>query len=105
MPPPRGGGALYSHLNDVSHASSPHSQGGPQAAQNSANNTQNGANLTPQEQLLAGEDLGLDPENDPVVFTTDYGLDIRWHMAGEYTGGNKVILESGVKFAGYAYIT
>ncbi|MBR2052853.1 MAG: hypothetical protein IJ959_01720, partial [Clostridia bacterium] len=26
--------------------------------------------LTPQEKLLAGTGLGLDPENDPVVFTT-----------------------------------
>ncbi|MBR2433775.1 MAG: hypothetical protein IKB21_04165, partial [Clostridia bacterium] len=63
-----GGGALYSHLNDASHASTPHSQGGVHATQNSANN---GANLTPQEQLLAGTGLGLDPKNDPVVFTTD----------------------------------
>lgn len=36
--------------------------------------------LTPQEQLLAGT-LDLDPENDPVVFTTDYGLEIKWHMS------------------------
>lgn len=34
--------------------------------------------LTPQEQLLAGN-LELDPENDPVVYTTDYGLDIKFH--------------------------
>ncbi|MBR3790609.1 MAG: hypothetical protein IKK20_02265 [Clostridia bacterium] len=78
MPPPRGGGALYSHLNDASHASTPHSQGGVHATQNSANN---GANLTPQEQLLAGTGLGLDPKNDPVVFTTDYGLEIKSHNA------------------------
>ena len=26
--------------------------------------------------------LGLDPENDPVVFTTDYGLEIKSHDAG-----------------------
>ncbi|MFQ6749226.1 MAG: hypothetical protein ACLRFR_00090, partial [Clostridia bacterium] len=36
--------------------------------------------LTPQEKLLAGT-LELDPENDPVVYTTDYGLEIKWHMA------------------------
>ena len=40
-------------------------------------NTSAGA-LTPQEQLLAGT-LNLDPENDPVVFTTDYGLEIKSH--------------------------
>ncbi|MBO5309911.1 MAG: hypothetical protein J6A98_01750, partial [Clostridia bacterium] len=37
--------------------------------------------LTPQEKLLAGT-LALDPENDPVVFTTDYGLEIKSHDAG-----------------------
>ncbi|MBO5310095.1 MAG: hypothetical protein J6A98_02720, partial [Clostridia bacterium] len=58
-----GGGALYSHLNDSSHASSPHSQGGPQAAQNSANNAQNGL-ITPQD-------------NDPVLFTTQSGVEIK----------------------------
>ncbi|MFQ6749907.1 MAG: hypothetical protein ACLRFR_03635 [Clostridia bacterium] len=37
--------------------------------------------LTPQEQLLAGTGLGLDPENDPVVYTTDYGLEIKYANA------------------------
>ncbi|MBR2433746.1 MAG: hypothetical protein IKB21_04015, partial [Clostridia bacterium] len=37
--------------------------------------------LTPQEKLLAGT-LELDPENDPVIFTTDYGLEIKLHDAG-----------------------
>ncbi|MBO5310332.1 MAG: hypothetical protein J6A98_03955, partial [Clostridia bacterium] len=96
-----GGGALYSHLNDSSHASTPHSQGGPQAAQNSANN---GANLTPQEQLLAGTGLGLDPENDPVVFTTDYGLEIKSHNVGEVPvsvndpSGNGTVTVSNTKW-------
>ena len=27
--------------------------------------------------------MGLDPENDPVVFTTDYGLEIKSHNVGE----------------------
>ena len=89
-----GGGALYSHLNDSSHASTPHSQGGPQAAQNSANNALNGA-LSPQEQLLAGTGLGLDPENDPVVFTTSSGLEIKYANA-ELTNTN---------LAGYTYFT
>ena len=38
--------------------------------------------LTPQEQLLNGT-LNLDPENDPVIFTTDYGLEIKSHNVGE----------------------
>ncbi|MFQ6749839.1 MAG: hypothetical protein ACLRFR_03245, partial [Clostridia bacterium] len=60
--------------------------------------------LSPQEQLLAGT-LELDPENDPVIYTTDYGLDIRWHMAGLPANSADMLppLESG-KFPGYAYI-
>ena len=38
--------------------------------------------LTPQEQLLNGT-LNFDPENDPVIFTTDYGLEIKSHNVGE----------------------
>ena len=33
--------------------------------------------------ILAGGGLGLDPENDPIVATTDWGLDIYFHNAGE----------------------
>ncbi|MBO5310057.1 MAG: hypothetical protein J6A98_02510 [Clostridia bacterium] len=60
--------------------------------------------LTAQEQLLAGT-LELDPENDPVIYTTDYGLDIKWHMAGLPANSNDiVIMPDGQKFPGYAYI-
>ncbi|MBO5309993.1 MAG: hypothetical protein J6A98_02170, partial [Clostridia bacterium] len=62
MPPPRGGGALLRNLSDKNGLSS--------ALQSGQIATEN---LTPQEQLLAGT-LELDPENDPVIYTTDYGL-------------------------------
>ena len=55
---------------------------GATASSNSANlagAAQLGDNaLTPQEKLLAGTGLGLDPENDPVVFTTSSGLEIKY---------------------------
>ncbi|MBR2052595.1 MAG: hypothetical protein IJ959_00385, partial [Clostridia bacterium] len=61
--------------------------------------------LTPQEKLLAGT-LELDPENDPVIYTTDYGLDIRWHMAGLPNNPNDIaIMPGGQKFETYAYFT
>ena len=66
-----GGGALLRNLSDKNALSS-----ASQAGQNATEN------LTPQEQLLAGT-LELDPENDPVIFTTDYGLEIKSHNAGE----------------------
>ena len=55
--------------------------------------------LTPQEQakaeldanILAGGGLGLDPQNDPVVATTDWGLDIKFHNAGEYSGAGYLV--------------
>ena len=96
MPPPRGGGALLRNLSD----NSAHSE----ASLSGQNTTQNGAtNLTPQEQLLAGT-LELDPENDPVIYTTDYGLDIRWHMAGLPANPNDIaIMPGGQKFETYAY--
>lgn len=63
-----------------------------------------------QAKLLAGEDLGLDPENDPVVYTTDYGLEIKSHDAvgpqltsTVITGANGTSSASGV--GGYQYIT
>ena len=90
MPPPRGGGALLRNLSD---------KNGLFSASNNAEN------LTPQEQLLNGT-LELDPANDPVIYTTDYGLDIKWHMVGlPANSADITILESGVKFAGYAYFT
>lgn len=46
-----------------------------------------------------------EPEIDPVVYTTDYGLDIKWHLTG-YTVKPETIgkLSSGF-FSGYAYIS
>ncbi|MFQ6749389.1 MAG: hypothetical protein ACLRFR_00925, partial [Clostridia bacterium] len=83
MPPPRGGGALLRNLSD----NSAHSE----AFLSGQNATQNGAtNLTPQEQLLAGT-LELDPENDPIIATTDWGLDIKFHNAGEYQGAGYLV--------------
>ncbi|MFQ6749328.1 MAG: DUF6273 domain-containing protein [Clostridia bacterium] len=100
MPPPRGGGALLRNLSDKNALSSAF-QSGQNATQNAGGAA---TNLTPQEQLLAGT-LELDPENDPVVYTTDYGLDIKWHMVGEATNiinhPNKI--SSGSKFESYAY--
>ena len=86
MPPPRGGGALLRNLSD----NSVHS-GASLSGQNATEN------LTPEEQakaerdanILAGGGLGLDPENDPVIFTTDYGLEIKSHNAGELTASIK----------------
>ena len=75
MPPPRGGGALLRNLSD-NYAHSGASLSGQNATQNGA------TNLTPQEQLLAGT-LELDPENDPVIYITDYGLEIKSHNVGE----------------------
>lgn len=59
-------------------------------------------NLTAEEQakaeldakILEGGDLGLDPENDPVIFTTESGLDIKFGATN---------LSSGA-LSGYAYI-
>ena len=77
-----GGGRLLSNLNDNSRASTPYSQGGPQGTQNSANNAQNGA-------------LNLNPETDPILFTTESGLDIKFGAA---------TLSSGA-LSGYTYFT
>ncbi|MBO5309571.1 MAG: hypothetical protein J6A98_00005 [Clostridia bacterium] len=50
--------------------------------------------------------LELDPENDPVIYTTDYGLDIKWHMAGLPANSNDIaIMPGGQKFETYAYFT
>ena len=83
-----GGGALYSHLNDASHASSPHSQGGPQGSQNSANNAQNGL-ISPRE-------------DDPILFTTESGIDIKMGLALPSSYSN--VLAFG-NLAGFPYFT
>lgn len=57
--------------------------------------------LTPQEQLLAGT-LELDPEKDPVVYTTDYGLDIKFHADW---GSFGTVNSSLYDVTGYVYFT
>ena len=50
--------------------------------------------------ILAGGDLGLDPENDPVIATTDWGLDIKFHNAlGSYAGVSTSALSGYVYFS------
>ncbi|MFQ6749268.1 MAG: hypothetical protein ACLRFR_00305, partial [Clostridia bacterium] len=78
-----GGGALYSHLNDASRNETASSQKFSQTTPQTANTALNGV-FSPQEQLLAGTGLGLDPENDPVVYTTDYGLEIKYSNSLTY---------------------
>ena len=46
--------------------------------------------------ILAGGGLGLDPENDPVIYTTETGIDIKFHQVGTMGSG-------GLK--GYPYVT
>ncbi|MBR2433430.1 MAG: hypothetical protein IKB21_02345, partial [Clostridia bacterium] len=93
MPPPRGGGALLRNLSDKNALSSASLSG------QNANE-----NLTPEEQLLNGT-LELNPENDPVIYTTDYGLDIRWHLTGYKEDPSTLDkIPSGERLAGYAYI-
>ena len=96
-----GGGALLRNLSDNS-AHSEASLSGQNAAQN----------LTPQEQLLAGT-LELDPENDPVIYTTESGLEIKYAQAINLGSGDKhtssgtiggvATIPSGL--SGYAYIS
>ena len=75
-----GGGGVYSHLNDTSCAKNAHTQKFSQTTPQNANNAQNGL-INPQD-------------NDPVVFTTDYGLEIKY--ANALTNTN---------LAGYTYFT
>ena len=87
-----GGGALLRNLSDKNGLSS--------ASLSGQNNPEN---LTPEEQakaeldanILSGGGLGLDPELDPIVATTDWGLDIYFHNAGEGTWTNPSISTSG----------
>ena len=88
MPPPRGGGALLRNLSDKNTLSSAFSQG-PQAGQQAGQNASGAATKAELDaNILAGGGLGLDPENDPIVATTDWGLDIYFHNAGEGTWKN-----------------
>ncbi|MFQ6750009.1 MAG: hypothetical protein ACLRFR_04180, partial [Clostridia bacterium] len=53
--------------------------------------------------LLAGT-LELDPENDPVIYTTDYGLDIHLYVANSSTNiFNIYDIPSAEIFESYAY--
>ena len=100
-----GGGALLRNLSDN------------YAHSGLSNSTEN---LTPEEQakaelnanILAGGGLGLDPENDPIVATTDWGLDIKFHAAGEYQGAGHLPGQkasngnvSTAALKGYCYFT
>ncbi|MBR2221025.1 MAG: hypothetical protein IJ975_02700, partial [Clostridia bacterium] len=53
-----------------------------------ANGATAAENLTLQEQLLAGT-LELDPENDPVICTTESGLEIKYAQAINLGSGDK----------------
>ena len=50
---------------------------------------------------MAGGGLGLDPENDPIVATTDWGLDIKFHA--DWGSFGTSVNSGGV--AGYCYFT
>ena len=49
---------------------------------------------------MSGEGLGLDPENDPVVYSTESGLDIKFHQ--EFPNFDT---SSSTGVSGYAYFT
>ncbi|MFQ6749498.1 MAG: hypothetical protein ACLRFR_01485, partial [Clostridia bacterium] len=66
--------------------------GGAFLADNHAGFSASAGALTPQEKLLAG--TGLDPENDPVVYTTVSGLEIKYANSLTNTA-----------FSGYTYFT
>ena len=103
MPPPRGGGRLLRNLSDKNTLS--------EASLSGQNNPEN---LTPEVQakaeldanILAGGGLGLDPENDPIVATTDWGLDIYFHNAGQGTWKSSISTNGSVTtdaLKGYLY--
>ncbi|MFQ6749849.1 MAG: hypothetical protein ACLRFR_03300 [Clostridia bacterium] len=50
---------------------------------------------------MAGGGLGLDPENDPIIATTDWGLDIKFHNALMDDYGSSSYLGS----SGFVYFT
>lgn len=66
------------------------------AQANASANATTESTLTPEEKLTAGVGLGLDPENDPVVWTTESGIEIRY-------GGASTVSTTALK--GYNYIT
>ncbi|MBR3791006.1 MAG: hypothetical protein IKK20_04315, partial [Clostridia bacterium] len=84
-----GGGALYSHLNDTSRNETASSQKFSQTTPQNANNAQNGL-ITPQD-------------NDPVVFTTDYGLEIKYANALTYLTGYTYFTAGGVNWVIIGY--
>ena len=65
------------------------------AAQVSTSTGETSQTFSAEEKLVTGQGLGLDPENDPVIYTTESGLDIKFGAAN---------LSSGV-LSGYAYFT
>ncbi|MFQ6749455.1 MAG: hypothetical protein ACLRFR_01265, partial [Clostridia bacterium] len=102
LAPTSGGGALLRNLSDNS-AHSEASQAGQIATENSAEtlSAEVQAKAELDAKILAGGGLGLDPENDPIIATTDWGLDIKFHNDwGTFgTSANS----GGV--AGYVYFT
>ena len=68
----------------------------------SKTSTSEDISVTPQEQLLAGT-LELDPENDPVVYTTDYGLEIKYANALTYLTGYTYFTAGGVNWVIIGY--
>ena len=45
------------------------------------------------------------PETDPVIYTTDYGLDVKMHLTGYKSDPSTLGKLSSGKFSGYAYIS
>ena len=92
-------GALIAPINGSAAASmaSQSSQTGQQADKNASANlsAENQAKAELDAQILAGDSLGLNPKNDPVVYTNEKGLNIKFHFQ---------TFESGI-LNGYAYFT
>ena len=102
---PRGGGAFLAD----NHAGLSRFDGDETAASFAgANGATAAENLTPQEQLLAGT-LELDPENDPVICTTESGLEIKYAQAtidnNYYGPGTAGEISSPSGLSGYAYLS
>lgn len=98
-------GTIIAPMNSTQTAIS----GGATASSNSADNA-SAAQLgdSAHEEWSAGilsGNLNLDPENDPVVYTTDYGLDIRWHMASPLPTDPSDIATTTVSSTAWAYFT
>ena len=107
MPPPRGGGALLRNLSDKNALFEPSAKGQNGESivvENLDGTVQVGMSQEETQDALMRGTLEFDAENDPVIYTTDYGLDIKWHLTGYLADASTLTtIESG-KFSGYAYI-